>query len=153
VCRLPVFLLVLGIAVTMVGCPGLAPKPRLTPMHQKIATGQVLVPAGQYVYYRIDIQPAMVEPTLKGNFVASGGEGNDITAVIADEMNYVNWINGHEAQVVWHTQGQQTVGNFELVLKPGTYYLAVSNKFSTISDKNVALEVDLSYQHKEQAEP
>jgi hypothetical protein len=150
VCRLPVFLLVLAIAGIMGGCSvESTPKPRLTPMHRKIATGEVQVPAGQAIDYRIDIQPEMLEPTLKGSFIASGGTGNDIRAAIADEVNYINWINGHEAQVFWHTEGQQTAGNFELVLKPGTYYLAVSNKFSAISDKRVALEVDLNYQHKE----
>ena len=61
----------------------------------------------------------MVEPTVKGTFNASGGTGNDIAAVVADEMNYTNWINGHQSQVFWSTQGKETTGNFELRLKPG----------------------------------
>jgi hypothetical protein len=154
VCRLLICLLWLASVGIMGGCgAGSEPKTRLKPVNQKIATGQVQVPAGQAVDYRIDIQSDMLDPTLKGKFVASGGTGNDVTAVIADDVNYVNWINGHDAHVFWQTEGQQTAGNFELTLKPGTYHLAISNKFSTISDKSVALEVDLSYQHKEQVEP
>ena len=41
----------------------------------------------------------MLEPTITGNFNASGGSGNDIQAIIADEMNFTNWINGHQAGV------------------------------------------------------
>jgi hypothetical protein len=119
-------------------------KTRYVPVNQKIATGQILVKANGYVQYRITITPDMVEPTVTGNFNASGGTGNDITAVIADEMNYMNWINGHQARVFWGTEGKQTTGTLEVRLRPGTYYLVFSNKFSALTDKQVFLEVDLN---------
>jgi hypothetical protein len=111
------------------------------------------VEAGKAVYYTIQIKPDMLEPVLKGSFEASGGSGNDIVAAIADETNYVNWANGHSADVLWQTEGQQTVGSFQVALKPGTYYLGVSNRFSPISDKEVTLDVSLNYQHEEQVQP
>ena len=116
---------------------------------EKIADGEVAVAAGKSVYYRLDIRPDMLEPVIKGNFEASGGSGNDIVAAIADEANYINWANGHTSQVLWQTDGQQTVGNFEVKLTPGTYYLGISNRFSAISDKRVALRVNLSYKQEE----
>lgn len=79
------------------------PKTRYVPVSQKIATGQITVQANGYVQYRITITPEMVEPQIAGNFNASGGSGNDIQAVIADEDNYTNWINGHQAHVRLHT--------------------------------------------------
>jgi len=85
---------------------------------------------------------------VTGTFNASGGTGNDIAAVIADEMNYTNWINGHQAQVFWGTQGKETTGNFELRLKQGLYYLVFSNKFSAFTDK-VFLEANLNYKRAE----
>jgi hypothetical protein len=120
------------------------PKTQYVPVSKKIATGQILVKARGYVQYRITIEPEMVEPVLTGSFNASGGSGNDITAVIADEMNYTNWINGHQARVFWGTEGKQTTGTFKVRLRPGQYYLAFSNKFSAFADKQVFLEVDLN---------
>jgi hypothetical protein len=125
------------------------PKTRYVPANQKISSGQVVVKARGYVYYRINIQPGMVEPTVKGSFNASGGSGNDIEAVLADEANYTNWINGHQAQAFWGTTGKQTTGSFEVRLRPGTYYLAISNRFSAFTDKQVFLEVDLNYKKAE----
>jgi hypothetical protein len=129
--------------------PAPVPKTRYVPVSQKIATGQIIVKANGYVQYRITITPEMVEPTVTGSFNASGGSGNDIMAVIADEENYANWVNGHQAQAFWGTQGKQTTGNIEARLNPGMYYLAFSNKFSAFTDKQVFLEVDLNYKKAE----
>ena len=124
-------------------------KTRYVPVSQKLATGQIIVKAGGFVQYRINIEPDMVQPAVAGTFNASGGSGNDITAVIADEMNYTNWINGHQANVFWGTGGKQTTGNFEVRLRPGQYYLVFSNKFSAFTDKQVFLEVDLNHKKAE----
>ena len=129
--------------------PAPVAKTRYVPVSQKIASGQIAVRANGYVQYRITITPEMLEPTITGNFNASGGSGNDIQAVIADEENYTNWINGHQAQAFWTTQGKQTTGNIEARLKPGMYYLAFSNKFSAFTEKQVFLEVDLNYKKAE----
>jgi hypothetical protein len=124
-------------------------KTRYVPVSQKIATGQIVVRANGYVQHRITITPEMLEPAITGTFNASGGSGNDIQAVIADEENYTNWINGHQAQAFWTTQGKQTTGNIDARLKPGMYYLAFSNKFSAFTEKQVFLEVDLNYKKAE----
>jgi hypothetical protein len=124
-------------------------KTRYVPVNQKLATGQIFVKANGYVQYRIAITPDMVAPIVTGSFNASGGSGNDIQAVMADETNYTNWINGHESRVFWGTQGRQTTGTFEVRLPPGMYYLVFSNKFSAVTSKQVFLEVDLNYKRAE----
>ena len=121
------------------------PKFRHVPVHEKIAIGQIVVRATGWVQYRIVVTPEMQEPTVTGSFYTSGGSGNDIQAVITDEQNYTNWINGHQAQVLWGTQGRETTGNFEVHLRPGTYFLAFSNKFSAFSEKQVFLDANLNY--------
>jgi hypothetical protein len=108
-----------------------------------------VVRANNYAFYRIVITNEMVTPVLTGHFTASGGFGNDITAVVADEPNYINWINGHQAQVFWTTQGRETTGSFELCLRPGAYYFALNNRFSLLMEKQVFLEVDLNYKKME----
>jgi uncharacterized protein (AIM24 family) len=122
---------------------------RSEPVVRKIASGQVVVKAGHYVQYRIQITPDMRAARLTGSFNASGGSGNDVTAVVAGESEFANWINGHQARVYYATPGKETTGGFDLHLGPGTYYFAVSNQFSAFSDKYVFLEVNLSYERPE----
>jgi hypothetical protein len=126
--------------------PLFAPQPHYVPMTTSIASGQVVVRHGSAVNYPITITTEMRNPVVSGTFTAAGGQGNDIAAVLADESGYTNWVNGHQAQVYWSTQGKETTGSFEVRLKPGTYYLALSNRFSAFTDKYVVLEASLKYQ-------
>ena len=123
------------------------PKFRIVPITQKIASGNVTVQARGYTQYPISILPEMGNTNVSGTFNASGGNGNDIIGVIADESNFTNWINGHQTQVYWSTKGRETTGNFSVTLRPGTYYLAFSNKFSTFTAKQLSLDVQMTY-HK-----
>mgnify|MGYP000539575673 CR=1 FL=1 len=125
------------------------PSVRYVPVSQSIASGQVVVKANGYVQYRIQITADMRDARISGNFNASGGSGNDVSAVIASESEYTNWINGHEARVYYSTQGKKTTDSFDVRLAPGTYYFAVSNKFSAFSDKYVFLNADLKYSRME----
>jgi hypothetical protein len=124
------------------------PKTRYVPVDQKIVTGEITLKARGYLQYRVTVTPEMLEPTLTGNFTATGG-ANDIMAVIADETNYTNWINGHQARSFWSTQGRETTGSFEVHLSPGMYYLAFSNRFSRLTNKQVFIQADLSYKKAE----
>jgi hypothetical protein len=124
-----------------------APKSRIVPVTQNIASGNVTVQARGYTQYPINILQEMGNTTVSGAFSASGGNGNDIIGVIADESNFTNWINGHQTQVYWSTKGRETTGNFSVTLRPGTYHLAFSNKFSTFTAKQLSLDVRMTY-HK-----
>lgn len=124
------------------------PSIRYVPTSDNIASGEITVPHGGYVSYKITISADMYNPIVSGDFITSGGSGNDIQAVITGESEYTNWINGHEAGVFWGTHGRETTGMFNVKLKPGTYYLAFSNRFSPLSDKSVSLKVTLNYQRR-----
>jgi hypothetical protein len=125
------------------------PEPRIVDHVDKIVDGNVSVAAGKANTYSIEVKDDMIDPTLTGSFTASGGSGNDVKAAIADSVNMANWLNDHASEVLWQTAGQLTAGNFEVRLTTGTYILAISNRFSTVSDKTVALQVNLSYKRKE----
>jgi len=122
-----------------------SPSVRNVPVTQTIASGQVTVKARGYVQYPIQITPEMRGARVVGHFNASGGSGNDVGAVIANEDEFANWINGHEARVFYTTRGKETNGSFDVRLGPGTYILGISNRFALLSDKYVFLEVDLKY--------
>ena len=133
-----------GSAHSPSGSPS-TPSIRYVLVTQKIATGEVVVKARGYVQYRFQITPEMRDTRISGSFNASGGSGNDVEAVIAAESEYMNWINDHQARVFYGTQGRKTTDNFDVRLGLGTYYFAVSNRFSALSDKYVFLNVDLNY--------
>ena len=125
---------------------------RYVPVDEPIATGQITVPARSYVSYKIVVTPEMVDPVISGNFNASGGMGNDVLAFLSDEPNFTNWINGHEAAGFWSTN-RETTGSFSIRPPPGTYVLALSNKFSLISGKQVFVDFHLNYKRKESGLP
>jgi hypothetical protein len=113
---------------------------------QKLFSGQLIVKKGGYVQERMIIDTArMGDVHISGQFKASGGTGNDIQVVIAEESEYTNWINGHPATALYST-GKTTTGTFDVqVMQSGIYYLAFSNKFSAFTDKSLFVESQLSY--------
>jgi hypothetical protein len=126
-----------------------APSVRYVPVNQKIASGQVVVKARNYVLYNIEIQPNMRDAHLSGSFTAAGGSGNDVAVVIASQPEFTNWINGHQARVFYGSEGRKTTDTFDVRLGPGVYCFAISNTFALLSDKYVALDVNLIYQKME----
>lgn len=119
--------------------------PVLRPVSEKMFSGQLIVRAGNYVYRKFTVSPTMRDVRVVGSFHASGGSGHDIQAVLAEESEFENWINGHQAQVLYST-GQITNGKIDVyITQPGTYFLAFNNKFSLVTDKDVFAEVELSY--------
>jgi hypothetical protein len=75
---------------------------------------------------------------VAARFRARGGRGNDIEVFILDEDGFENWRNGHRAPT-YYNSGRATVGRFNVRLGPGKYYLVMSNKFSSVSNKVVNL--------------
>jgi len=125
------------------------PETRLVLKSKAIIKGVVRIDAGKSVSYRLDVEPEMLDASVKGSFRAAGGSGNDVQVAIGDEMNITNWVNGHQASVLWETPGQLTTGVFDVSLKPGTYFLVISNRFSMFAEKTVEVESNLSYQQNE----
>lgn len=126
-----------------------SPSVKYVDRKQVITSGQLIVNAGQAIWSPIVVPTGSRNVHVTGNFSVSGGAGNDINAVITDQMNLTNWVNGHAAKCYWGTEGPETVGQFDVVLSPGTYYLAFSNKQSIISQKQVFVNAELNYQQME----
>jgi hypothetical protein len=105
------------------------------------------VKAGGFVQYPIHVTPEMRGAHVAGTYNVSGGQGNDIDAVLSGADEFSNWINGHQAHGYYFSNGKKTTDRFDVKLQPGDYILAFSNKFSTFTDKQVFLEVNLKYSH------
>jgi hypothetical protein len=111
-----------------------------------VVSGTISVKPGGYHDYRVKVSSGMEDARLSGRFTASGGSGNDIVVLVMRQDDYVNWSNGHDARKLY-SSGQSTTGSIEVRLNEfGTYHLVYSNRFSTISSKDVTTEVNLKYE-------
>lgn len=99
--------------------------------------------------YTIDLNTDILKNcVLKGQFVASGGSGNDIKIAVYDAMNYLNWQNGHSASAMYQTD-KLTTGEFNLPIKTsGKYYLVVDNSYSWFTDKVIVVDAWVEYTEK-----
>ncbi|SRR5258708_5350877 len=114
----------------------------LTPMSSMLFTGQTVVKANGYVTKKFTVEPGMQDFHVVGQFNASGGTGNDIQAVLVDEDQFQNWVNGHKTKVFYSTEKITTDKLDVGPLAPGTYILAFSNTFSAFTDKYVFAEIE-----------
>lgn len=116
-----------------------------TPVSANVVNGDISVRAGQYEDYQLTVPANAAGAELTGNFLASGGSGNDIIVLIMDQTDYVNWQNGHQAST-YYNSGQITTSTFNVSLPSGgTYFLVYSNQFSTFSSKSVNTQATLTY--------
>ena len=115
-------------------------------MSKKLLSGEYVVKAGEYRHVTFTFNPEKMENArVIGRFHASGGSGNDIEAVLADESEFENWVNADEARVLYST-GKITNGKIDVpITQPGTYYLVFSNVFSLLADKEVSADIELRY--------
>lgn len=110
-----------------------------------IVNGIIEVDAGGYQYYTFSTPDQSYSASVTGNFMASGGSGNDIAIYILDGNGFVNWKNGHSADT-YYNSGQLTTGELDAGVPTGeTLYLVFDNTFSAFSSKDINTKVDLVY--------
>jgi hypothetical protein len=125
-------------------------QPTYIPRVEKLTSGQITVRAGQIQFIRFNIDMTkMNDVRVVGRFQAAGGE-NDIEAALTDSDNFENWKNGHQANVLYTSQGKTTVGNIDTpITASGSYVLGFSNRFSLFTAKYVAGDTELRYTVKQ----
>jgi hypothetical protein len=113
---------------------------------KKLVSGQVSVRAGRDVRYVIKIDASkMLEPAVTGWFHASGGLTSDIALVLATEPEFENLIHGREARVLFAVDSIRS-GEFHVsIARPGTYIMALNNRFSIFMPRTFTANIDLLY--------
>lgn len=148
-----------GIVVALIGAmmivwlSGLASSGALNKIG-KTGVVHLLTPAGSdyfsvqadaHYYNQFSLPATAIDVKVTGQFIASGGSGNDIIVMIMSDTDYMNWLNGH-AYSTYYNSGKVTAGNIDMSLPSGkSYYLVFDNSFSTISNKNVDADIELHY--------
>ena len=118
---------------------------RYVPVTKTLASGRVSIKPKQAIDYRIEITAGMRDAQVIGNFTAYGGSTNTVSAVVMQESEYANWINGQAADAFYSSDGQKTADQFALRLGPGVYRFGVSNRLSKSAPKFVFLDLELIY--------
>ena len=99
-----------------------------------------------YYFFKLEVPPGATSVHLQGNFIASGGSGNDVQVYVLSEGDFVNWQNRHATKTYYNSE-KVTVGNFSVNLPSdsGIYYLVFDNRFSLLSKKEVEVKGALTF--------
>jgi hypothetical protein len=117
------------------------------PLRQEALTSQaVFIPAGEAEGLVLNLTPSVYgEYSLCGRMLAQGGTGNDVRILLLDELNYLNWSNGHAAKAIYDS-GVVTAAEMEVPIRAdGKYYLMFDNKFSWMTHKTVQCDLVAKY--------
>jgi hypothetical protein len=131
--------------ITESTAPILGPE-NLVTRSQNLIDETITVGAGDHhdIPFSVDLD-TMHNVRVTGSFMASGGARNDITAIIMDEVDYINWSNLHHVDVLY-TSGQLTTAIIDApITTSGKYHLVFTNNFSVFSSKEVSAKVDLTW--------
>jgi len=111
-----------------------------------ILNGSVAVEAGRYHHYAVKVDlRVMRDAAIIGHVQARGGTGNDIAVKVMTESGFLNWKNGHTNTPLYNS-GRVTAADVRArITESGTYYVVLSNTFSTLTPKTVEGSLRLSW--------
>jgi hypothetical protein len=77
--------------------------------------------------------------TVTGQFSAEAALGDNIIVYLLDQNNFNTFKSGQSAQA-YYNSGKVSSGNLNVGISPGTYYIVLSNTYSSFSTKTVNLQ-------------
>ena len=93
------------------------------------------------VHYLIPVNgpPAKIQ----GSFTCRGGMNDDVNFIVLTKDQYVRWYSSYPHKPLFRVDKKKE-GRFEINAVPGeTYYFVFDNFFSSVSNKQVKLQVKL----------
>lgn len=107
------------------------------------------VNGASYVYFPFAVLVENKSVLVNGRFRAAGGRQNDITGLVLDSDQFENFRNGN-TYYPHYNSGSVTVGNVNVRLPPGQYYLVFNNPAGALISysKNVSASVFLNFEEK-----
>lgn len=112
-----------------------------TPATQNYPSGTIIannvykVGPGTYTYIPFNLS---CQASVTGSFSASAALGDNIIVYVLDQTNYDTYKSGNSPQAYYYS-GKIGTGSFNVELLPGTYYIIMSNTYSSFSTKTVNL--------------
>lgn len=110
----------------------------ITSQPQTVVNDTFAVNAATIHYYNFSLNSLS---RVIGRFEASGGR-NDIDAIILDADEFTNYRNTGNYKSYFHS-GYITVGNIDLNLPAGSYYIIFSNSAALFTNKIVKAKIEI----------
>jgi|GEM_PF-2941503 len=112
------------------------------PQRVSIAASSFAVPPSYYHSFPIHIPNGVTGGRVLGRFRATSGD--NIKAHIMDSDALENFRHGNQF-LTYYSSGKVTVGNINVRLRSGQYFLVFENFYSTFSNKVVRADVMLEF--------
>ncbi|MGH9799410.1 MAG: hypothetical protein ACRD82_03520, partial [Blastocatellia bacterium] len=108
-----------------------------------LVPGAFTIKASHYSWFEFTVGNQYQNASVSGRFEASGGQKNDVEVFILDPDAFTNWQNVHSVTTLYNS-GRMTVGNINVSLPSGKYFLVFNNNFSIISPKAISASINLT---------
>jgi hypothetical protein len=110
---------------------------------QKIIDKEMTVLRGDFKEVHYLIRPENAGDKIQGSFTCKGGFYDDVNFYVFTKDQYVRWYSNYSNNPIVKLEKKKE-GKFEFSVQPEeTYYFVFDNFFSTISNKQVKLQVHL----------
>ena len=110
---------------------------------------EVTVIRGDFKELHYLIPDKTVDSEIQGSFTCKGGFADDINFLILTKDQYVRWYSNYSYKAIVKYE-KKTSEKFQFPVAGGeTYYFVFDNFFSTVSNKQVKLQVKLVPTKKE----
>jgi hypothetical protein len=107
-----------------------------------VAASSFAVPPNYYQSFAINIPEGVPSGHVVGRFRATSGDNIQVHIMDADALENFRHRNQF---LTYYSSGKVTVGNINVNLRPGQYFLVFENFYSVFSNKVVRADVMLEY--------
>jgi len=113
---------------------------------EPIVSGVVSVDAGEFQYEQFKVPADASIPIVRGSFLVSGGDMENINVMIVNGDGFASWQNGLAPEDHYYLSSQVMTANLEAKVPSGTtLYLVFDNRHSLDSAKSIDAEIELAY--------
>ncbi len=124
-----------------------SPSPTGSPQElssRKIVSNNILLERGQFRSYRFVIESSFRNPRVTGSVNVSGGGRNDVDFIIVDDQGLQEFTDERRYSKYYQVRVLSYMNVF-VKLRPGTYYVILSNNHARFFPKRVKADLALEY--------
>lgn len=112
---------------------------------EPILSKVISVEAGEFQYQQFKVPADVSVPIVRGSFLVSGGNAEDINVMIVDEDGFAAWQNGQAPKGYHYFSSEVITADLEANVPSGvTLYLVFDNRHS-LASKTIEVDIELAY--------
>lgn len=112
---------------------------------ESILSKVISVDAGEFQYEQFEVPADAAVPIVRGSFLVSGGNAEDINVMIVDGDGFATWQKGQAPEGHHYFSSEVVTADLEAKVPSGvTLYLVFDNSHS-LASKSIEAEIELAY--------